>query len=111
MSVFRAIWPITDETVPVRDLIAEARADLPAVARRHGLVLTADVAHCAVRIARAIGRQHQPPADPHVLHMGQIAWRAQQCESLQDWLRRTSDPTTVVDPTWPVHPYREEAAA
>lgn len=55
MSVLRAIWPITDETVPARELIAEARADLPTVARRHGLVITGDLATCPVRIAQGRG--------------------------------------------------------
>lgn len=85
------------------------------VAAHYGVDLTdahtADAdALAAVHVARAIGRTHQPPADAHHLHLGQIAWRRQQCESLQDWLRRTSDPKTVVDPTWPVHPYQEAAA-
>lgn len=31
---FRALWPITDHTQPFLDLIAEAKADLPAVAAR-----------------------------------------------------------------------------
>ena len=34
---FRAIWPVTDPTVPYADLIAAAREDLPAVALRHGV--------------------------------------------------------------------------
>jgi hypothetical protein len=55
VSVLRAIWPVTDDTIPTADLIAEARADLPAVARRHGLVITGDTAHCAVRIAKGRG--------------------------------------------------------
>lgn len=36
LSRFRALWPVTDPTVPAVDLLAEAQADLPAVARRHG---------------------------------------------------------------------------
>lgn len=86
------------------------------VARHYGVDLTdahtADAdALAAVQVARAIGRQHQPPADAHHLHLGQIHWRREQCESLQDFLRRTKDQKAIVDPTWPVHPYRKEAAA
>ena len=33
---FRALWPVTDETLPAVDLLAESTRDLPAVARRHG---------------------------------------------------------------------------
>lgn len=29
MSIFRAIWPITDETTGIRELVAAAEADLP----------------------------------------------------------------------------------
>lgn len=72
---------------------------------------TADAdALAAVHVARAIGRQHRPPANAHHLHVGQIAWRAEQCESLQDYLRRTKDQKAIVDPTWPVHPYQEAVA-
>lgn len=72
---------------------------------------TADAdALAAVQVARAIGRQHRPPADARALHLGQIAWRRQQCESLQDYLRTHKDHTAVVDPTWPVHPFEEFAA-
>ncbi len=37
MSRFLALWPIIDDTVPMHDVLDEARQDLPAVARRHGL--------------------------------------------------------------------------
>lgn len=84
------------------------------VAAHYGVDLTA--AHtadadalAAVQVARAIGRKHQPPADAMALHLGQIAWRRQQCESLQDYLRTHKDHTAVVDPTWPVHPYEDAA--
>lgn len=85
------------------------------VAGHYGVDLTdahtADAdALAAVHVARAIGRTHRPPESARALHLGQIAWRRQQCESLQDYLRRTKDQAAVVDPTWPVHPYREEAA-
>lgn len=39
MTTFRAIWPVVDESVPLKELLDEAAADLPAVARRHGLVV------------------------------------------------------------------------
>lgn len=36
MSVFRAFWPIIDQTIPLRDLIAEASDQLPAlIAQAH----------------------------------------------------------------------------
>lgn len=72
---------------------------------------TADAdARAAVQVAREIGRRHQPPADAHALHLGQIHWRREQCESLQDYFRRTKDPAAVVDGTWPVRPFEGVAA-
>jgi DNA polymerase III subunit epsilon len=38
------------------------------------------------------------------LHKAQIGWRAEQCASLQEYLRK-SDPAAVVDPAWPIKPY------
>jgi hypothetical protein len=36
MSRFLAVWPVADDTMPLHELLDEARRDLPAVARRHG---------------------------------------------------------------------------
>lgn len=36
LILFRALWPVTDPTVPAVDLLTEATDDLPALARRHG---------------------------------------------------------------------------
>ncbi len=83
------------------------------VARHYGVDL--DNAHtaeadavAAVRIAWAIGqREPHPPVGLDALHAGQVTWRREQQESLQDYFRRTKDQHAVVDPTWPVHPYVE----
>lgn len=40
MTTFQAVWPITDQTLPFADLVAEAEQDLPAVATRHGATIT-----------------------------------------------------------------------
>lgn len=40
MSTFRAIWTVVDPGVGLKQLMDEAVGDLPAVARRHGLVVT-----------------------------------------------------------------------
>ncbi len=55
MSVLRVIWPVIDDTVPARALVSEARADLPAVARRHNAVITGDTTRCVVRFADGRG--------------------------------------------------------
>ncbi len=85
------------------------------VARHYGVELdaahTADAdAVAAVMVARAIGaRTPHPPAGLDALHAGQIVWRREQCESLADYFAQQGTPQTV-DPTWPVHPYKEAAA-
>jgi DNA polymerase III subunit epsilon len=43
------------------------------------------------------------PADLHDL---QVRAAAEQAASLQTHLRRTADPRAVVEPAWPVVPYR-----
>ncbi|HAY44077.1 MAG TPA: hypothetical protein DCY59_11270 [Micrococcaceae bacterium] len=40
MTIFRAVWPITDDTIPFAALKFEAEQDLPAVAARHGATIT-----------------------------------------------------------------------
>jgi len=99
------------------DRYRRGKRTLTACAEHYGVPLdaahTADAdALAAVHIARAIPRaliaagKPTPPADARVLHDGQVHWRREQCESLQEWLRR-DNPTVVVDGTWPVHPVPE----
>ena len=40
MTMFQAVWPINDQTIPFADLVFEAEQDLPAVATRHGATIT-----------------------------------------------------------------------
>ncbi|MFJ3973998.1 3'-5' exonuclease [Streptomyces sp. NPDC090021] len=60
----------------------------------------------AARVVRRIGERHQPVglmslADLHGL---QVRAAAEQSASLQAYLRRTADPTAVVEPAWPLIP-------
>ncbi|MFI1282397.1 3'-5' exonuclease [Streptomyces sp. NPDC020858] len=62
----------------------------------------------AARVVRRIGEKHQPVslmplADLHGL---QVRAAAEQSASLQAYLRRTADPTAVVEPAWPLIPRR-----
>ncbi|MFF3425312.1 3'-5' exonuclease [Streptomyces sp. NPDC002602] len=62
----------------------------------------------AARVVRRMGEKHQPVglmplADLHDL---QVRAAAEQSVSLQAYLRRTADPTTVVEPAWPLIPRR-----
>lgn len=61
-GTFRVVWPITDAQPP-EDLIAQARADLPDVARRSRVDLTA-AGHVRFRIARGteVGVRNVPYA-------------------------------------------------
>lgn len=38
MSIFQAVWPVLDTSIPYEDLKAEAIEDLPKVARRHNVI-------------------------------------------------------------------------
>lgn len=60
-------------------------------------------AFTAGRIAYAIAHRYPGLAalDPADLHARQVGWRRQQCESFQNYKRRT-DPNIVIDPCWPV---------
>lgn len=97
---------------------------LDAVAAHYGVPLlnahdAAADALAAVGVARAIGRKWGPRPgglpmlpniNPHALadvlqlHDLQVDLRAHQSRSLEQYFRRT-DPTAVVDPSWPVHPF------
>ncbi|GAA3377023.1 3'-5' exonuclease [Streptomyces sannanensis] len=62
----------------------------------------------AARVVRRMGEKHQPVglmplADLHDL---QVRAAAEQSVSLQAYLRRTADPTAVVEPAWPLIPRR-----
>lgn len=72
-------------------------------------------AQAAMEVARVIGKRFAEslPDDPYILHTQQVQWRWQQSKSLEQYLMR-SDPSTSVDPHWPVKPYhlvRSEAGA
>lgn len=70
-------------------------------------------AYAAVDIVRAIGRKHGTaqatavePAlttDLNRLQFDQQQWRSEQCQSLEQYLRR-KNPSIVIDPDWPVIP-------
>lgn len=53
-SGFRALWPVVDETVPVPELLAEAHADLPRMARFHGTADILDAGPATLRPGRAV---------------------------------------------------------
>lgn len=61
MRTFQAVWPVVDSTIPYEELKAEAIADLPKVARRHG-VITIGEPKAFVRLGKEI-----PGAGPAAL--------------------------------------------
>lgn len=46
-------------------------------------------------------------ASPDTLHDAQVTWRAAQCATFQEYLRRT-DPEAEVDGSWPILPPKDE---
>ncbi|MFF3996831.1 3'-5' exonuclease [Streptomyces cyaneofuscatus] len=66
---------------------------------------TAD-AVAAVRVVRRMGERHRPVSTlpPAELHALQVRAAAEQSASLQAYLRRTANPTAVVEQAWPVIP-------
>ncbi|WP_228988923.1 3'-5' exonuclease [Streptomyces sp. DH8] len=62
----------------------------------------------AARVVRRMGEKHQPIGATSLedLHSLQVHAAAEQSLSLQAYLRRTADPAAVVEPAWPLIPYR-----
>jgi DNA polymerase-3 subunit epsilon len=60
----------------------------------------------AARVARRMGEKHRPIGTMSLtdLHDLQVRSAAEQSASLQAYLRRTTNPTAVVEPSWPVIP-------
>lgn len=97
------------------DRYRRGKRKLVAVAAHYGVTLddahTADAdALAAVHVVRAMGRI-APFPPPDQLHRAQVAWRAEQCASLEDYFRRTKDPDTVIAREWPVLPLPVGATA
>lgn len=65
-------------------------------------------AMAAARLAWRLGHVNRALAelDVDTLHDRQVTWSAEQAASLQDYRRRT-DPTAVIDGSWPVVPRQE----
>lgn len=90
------------------DRYRPGKRTLSAMAATYGLRL--DDAHnaqadalTAARIAWKMADRHQQlQIDLIALHEKQVAWRYEQCVSLQDYFRRTTDPAAVVNTDWPI---------
>ncbi|MDX3535813.1 exonuclease domain-containing protein [Streptomyces sp. MB09-01] len=96
------------------DRYRKGRRTLQALCEHYGVTL--DDAHnaaadalAAARAARRVGAKHASIGSIELadLHDLQIRAAAQQAQSLQSYLRRTSDPEAIVEPAWPVVPRRE----
>ena len=66
----------------------------------------------AARVVRRLGEKHKLVGVMSLeeLHGLQVRVAAEQSLSLQAYLRRTADPTAVVEPAWPLIPRRREPA-
>ncbi|MET9802415.1 3'-5' exonuclease [Streptomyces sp. NPDC006368] len=93
------------------DKYRRGRRALQALCAHYGVTLdeahdaTAD-AVAAARVVRRMAERHRPVAtmSPADLHDLQVRAAAEQAVSLQVYLRRTANPTAVVEPAWPVIP-------
>ncbi|MBB4935680.1 DNA polymerase-3 subunit epsilon [Lipingzhangella halophila] len=110
-----ALRPVVDPTVLDKqcDTFRKGSRKLGDVARHYGIDLAEQDAHgsaadalAAARVAYVIATRY--PAlggmEPGDLHDRQVTWRADQCASLQRYLRKKDPPDTVVDPHWPLTP-------
>ncbi|KJK49647.1 3'-5' exonuclease [Streptomyces sp. NRRL F-4428] len=93
------------------DKYRKGKRALHALCAHYGVVL--DDAHdaradavAAARVVRRIGEKHRPVGLMPLtdLHGLQVRAAAEQSASLQAYLRRTADPSAVVEPAWPLIP-------
>lgn len=109
-ALMRDVAPVVDVFVLDKqiDRYRKGKRTLTAMAATYGLRL--DDAHnaqadalTAARIAWKMADRHQQlQIDLMALHEKQVAWRYEQCVSLQDYFRRTTDPAAVVNTDWPI---------
>ncbi|WP_435601242.1 exonuclease domain-containing protein [Streptomyces sp. C10-9-1] len=105
--------PIVDPLVLDKhvDRYRKGKRALHALCAHYGVPL--DDAHdaradavAAVRVVRRMGERHHPVGALSLtdLHALQVRAAAAQSASLQSYLRRTTNPSAVVEPAWPVIP-------
>lgn len=93
------------------DKYRKGKRALQALCEHYGVTLSdahdaAADAVAAVRVVRRMGERHRPVSSlpPAELHALQVRAAAEQSASLQAYLRRTANPTAVVEQAWPVIP-------
>lgn len=105
--------PVVDPLVIDKhvDKYRKGKRALHALCAHYGVPL--DDAHdaradavAAARVARRMGEKHRPIGTMSLtdLHDLQVRSAAEQSASLQAYLRRTTNPAAVVEPSWPVVP-------
>ncbi|MBB4735549.1 DNA polymerase-3 subunit epsilon [Micrococcus cohnii] len=91
------------------DRFRKGKRTLSAVAEHFGVSLenahtSAADALAGIHVADALARQHEKlRLDPARLHEQQVAWKAEQSASFQEYLRR-KDPQATISQAWPVEP-------
>ncbi|MDO9395480.1 MAG: exonuclease domain-containing protein [Herbiconiux sp.] len=114
------VAPLGDPAPVVDPLVIDKQVDryrrgkrtLEVSAGFYGVTLTdahdagAD-AVAAGRVAQAIARRFAAELDlsPHDLHAAQAAWHDAQCDSFEDYMRRTRDPAFTARRGWPEVPH------
>ncbi|MFF0396852.1 3'-5' exonuclease [Streptomyces sp. NPDC005248] len=110
-----ALSPVIDPLVIDKhvDKYRKGKRALHALCAHYGVSL--DDAHnaradavAAARVVQRMGERHRPVGLMSLaeLHDLQVRAAAEQSVSLQAYLRRTADPTAVVEPAWPLIPRR-----
>lgn len=108
-----ALTPVVDAHVLDKavDVYRRGKRTLTDVCRHYGVNLegahdaSAD-AVAAARVAWCIANRYPHVAEMPLdeLHAAQTRWRAEQCASFQDYLRRSGKPDAVIDGSWPFTP-------
>lgn len=110
------VEPLIDPAPVVDPLVIDKAVDryrkgkrtLEAAAAHYGVELTGahDAAADAIaagRVAQALARRFADalPDDLAALHGAQVSWHEQQCDSFEDYMRRTRDHRFTADRGWP----------
>lgn len=117
--LFTGVTPVIDAYVLDKavDAFRRGKRTLADVCQHYGVKLngahdaSAD-AVAAARVAWCIASRFPHIAEMPLdeLHAAQIRWRAEQCASFQDYLRRSGKPGAVIDGSWPLTPFAEPEA-
>lgn len=93
LPVFRMVWPVTDPALPLGELVAQARPELFAVARRAGVTLLRHTAWWSLTAdaRRLVVECQAVPRGRHRAHLAEANAAARERRSLGE-ARECSEP-------------------